>query len=93
MIGTMITRQSWFSGFCATLAAAAIVASSIAPAAARGGGHGGFHHGLSGGYAMRGGSGSFAGDRRHANDTYVTAASKDLDKVLDTKIKSICRGC
>lgn len=35
----------------------------------------------------------FAGDRRHGNDAYVKAASDERDKLLDTKIKSICRGC
>jgi hypothetical protein len=89
----MITRQFWFKGLCATFAAAVIVAISLAPIEARGGhGRGGFHHGLGGGYAARGGS-SFATDRRHANDAHVKAASNDLDNVLNTKIKSICRGC
>ena len=63
-----------------------------APAEARGG-HG-FHHGL-GGHEMHGseGGGSFAGNRRHGNDAYVRAASEEEDKLLNTKIKSICRGC
>lgn len=34
-----------------------------------------------------------AGDQQHANDTYVNAASEEEDKLLDTKIKSICHGC
>ena len=33
----------------------------------------------------------FAGGRR--NDAYAKAASNELDKLLNTKIKSICRGC
>ena len=63
-----------------------------APAEARGG-HG-FHHGL-GGHEMHGADsgGSFAGDRRRGNDAYVKAASEEEDKLLNTKIKSICRGC
>jgi hypothetical protein len=32
----------------------------------------------------------FAGDRRHA---YIKAASDERDKLLNTKPKSICRGC
>jgi len=32
-----------------------------------------------------------AGGRR--NDAYAKAASNELDKLLNTKIKSICRGC
>jgi hypothetical protein len=35
----------------------------------------------------------FAADRRHANDSYIKAASEERDKLLDTQIKSICRDC
>jgi hypothetical protein len=35
----------------------------------------------------------FAGDRRHGNDAYVRAASDERDRLLNTRIKSICRGC
>ncbi len=35
----------------------------------------------------------FARDRRHGNDAYNKAASDDLDKLLNSQIKSICRGC
>jgi len=37
----------------------------------------------------------FTSDRRHrhGNDTYAKAASEETDKLLKTKIKSICRGC
>jgi hypothetical protein len=35
----------------------------------------------------------FAGDRRHANDTYIKAASEERDRLLNAQIKSICRGC
>jgi len=74
-----------------------LILSMAAPAAARGG-HGfggrGFHHGF-GGHDMHGGDGggSSAGDRRHGNDAYVRAASEEEDKLLNTKIKSICHGC
>ena len=76
-------------------AAGSILILSIAmsaPAEARGG-HGS-HHGF-GGHEIHGadGGGSFAGNRRHGNDAYVRAASDEEDKLLNTKIKSICRGC
>lgn len=53
-----------------------------------------FHHRF-GGHEIHGadGSGSFASDRRHGNDAYAKAASEEEDKLLNTKIKSICRGC
>jgi hypothetical protein len=62
------------------------------PADARSGHHGGIggRHGMGGG-GMRGGA--FASDQRHANDDYVKAAEQEEDKLLDSKIKSICRGC
>jgi hypothetical protein len=65
---------------------AALVASYAHSAEARGrhgSGHGG--HGLYGTH--------FTGDRRHGNDAYAKAASGEREKLLDTKIKSICRGC
>ena len=37
--------------------------------------------------------GQFAGGRRHGNDSYIKAASEEREKLLDTKLKSICRGC
>ena len=58
--------------------------------------HSGFHghHGMGGGMgAVSRGDGSLAGDQRHANDEYVKAAAEEEDKLLDSKIKSICRGC
>ncbi|HWX27104.1 MAG TPA: hypothetical protein VNZ53_06660 [Steroidobacteraceae bacterium] len=80
---------------CVIAAAGSILILSMAiaaPAEARGG-HS-FHHGL-GGHEMHGGDGggSFAGNRRHGNDAYVRAASEEEDKLLNTKIKSICHGC
>ena len=59
--------------------------SATLPADARGHGFGG--HGI----GMRGAQ--FAADRRHGNDAYVKAASEERDKLLNAKIKSICRGC
>ena len=75
-----------------TAAGCILILTMAAPAEARGG-HG-FHHGL-GGHEMHGndGGGSFAGSRRHGNDAYVRAASEEEDKLLNTKIKSICHGC
>jgi hypothetical protein len=54
------------------------------PAEARGG------HG----FGERGTHGSeFVGGRRHGNDNYIKAASDEREKLLNTKLKSICRGC
>jgi len=80
--------------------ATAWLISFALPADARGfhGGHGVGGHDL-GGHGFRehgfGGHGGapFAGDRAHGNDAYVKAASEERDKLLNTKIKSICRGC
>jgi hypothetical protein len=74
------------------------VLSSAVPAEARGGhGFGGHFgsHGLGhhfGGHGMAGGE-AFASDHRHGNDDYVKAAADEEDKLLNSKIKSICRGC
>ena len=91
----MVLLQKWLD--VARIARAAVIvaglgmallASSALPAAARGG-HG-FGRGM-GGHGMHGAP--FAGDRRHANDTYIKAASEERDRLLNTQIKSICRGC
>ena len=81
----------------ATLAAAFSMMVTL-PADARGGhgfgGHGFGGHGFGGGFGGHGMHGAqFAGDRRHGDDTYIKAASDERDKLLDTKLKSICRGC
>jgi hypothetical protein len=55
-------------------------------AQARGGGHG--FHGGSFGHGAH-----FAGDRHHGDDAYIKAASDERDKLLNSKLKSICRGC
>jgi hypothetical protein len=61
-----------------------VFALTALPAEARGG------HGFS----ERGEHGSeFAGGRRRGNDNYVKAASEEREKLLNTKLKSICRGC
>jgi hypothetical protein len=63
--------------------------------------HDGFGHGAHGDFGLHGAVGAharmdragLAGDRQHANDSYVNAANAEEDKLPDTKIKSICRGC
>ena len=67
-----------------------LIAASV-PAVARSGGHRFFGGGFAGhGFAGRE---QFAGGRRHANDAYIKAASDERDNLLNTKLKSICRGC
>jgi len=70
----------------------ALLTISTLSADARGhgfGGHG-FGRGL-GGHGMHGAE--FAGGRRHGNGAYINAASEERDRLLNTQIKSICRGC
>jgi len=51
-------------------------------------------HGPGGGLGGQGTHGEqFAGGRRRGNDSYVKAASEERDRLLNTQIKSICRGC
>ena len=65
------------------MALGAVVLTAL-PAEARGG------HG----FGERGAYGSeFTGGRRRGNDNYVKAASEAREKLLNTKLKSICRGC
>ncbi len=54
-----------------------LLAMAALPVSARGGRH----------------SAAFAGGRRHGNDSYIKSASDQRDKLLNTRIKSICRGC
>jgi hypothetical protein len=69
-----------------------MVLGATMPAAGARGGHGG--HGGSHTHGIRaGGAGSAAGDKAHANDAYIKAASDEEDRLLDNKLKSICRGC
>jgi hypothetical protein len=71
-----------------TAALAASLLFGLAPAWARG--HHGFHqrfrepatHGE-----------AFANGRRHGDDAYMKAASEEREKLLNTQLKSICRGC
>jgi hypothetical protein len=73
------------------------LSSVLAPPAEARGGHG-FGRGFHGGQGVYGGryrinGASFADDRRRANDAYVKSASAERDRLLNTQIKSICRGC
>ena len=94
----MLDHQAKFSRPRAARVIAAVsfilILSMLMTASAEARGGHDFHHGL-GGHEMHGndGGGSFAGNRRHGNDAYVRAASEEEDKLLNTKIKSICRGC
>lgn len=67
----------------------AIHAVTLLPAEARGGGHG-FGRSYSG-FRLRGAH--FAAGRHYGNDQYIKTSSNILDKLLATKLKSICRGC
>ena len=83
----------------AAMIAATMLILFSPPAGARGhhgfggSGHAGMHpeRGTHGG-GMHG-SGAFANDQRRADDDYVKAASDEQDRLLNSKIKSICRGC
>jgi hypothetical protein len=94
----MIRWQKWFLmpraarlAFVAAGLVVAVLGLSLLPAEARRGGHGfGGHHGL-GGHGMHGPQ--LAGGRGHGNDAYTQAVSDERDKLLDSKLKSICRGC
>jgi hypothetical protein len=68
--------------------AAAFLTSLTAAADARG------FHGLGRAFAGHGTRGAqFAGDRRQGSDAYTKAASDEQDKLLNGKLRSICRGC
>jgi hypothetical protein len=67
-----------------TLSCTLFLIGLAAPAVARGGG----------GYSRANVGGEHsAGGRRHGNNAYMKAASEERDKLLNTKLKSICRGC
>ena len=63
----------------------ALLMSFICTADARGG------HTPAGGHGVH--RGQFASDRRGGNDAYGKAASDEADKLLNSRLKSICRGC
>jgi hypothetical protein len=65
-----------------------LLATLTLPADARGG------HGFGrnfGGHGLHGPQ--LAGGRSQGNDAYTNAASEEADKLLNSKLKSICRGC
>lgn len=73
---------------------ALVVAAQLTPVDARAGRH---HRGYSShpyneSGSRRGGE-AIAANRQSATDDYVKAAAQEEDKLLDSKIKSICRGC
>jgi hypothetical protein len=81
-----------------TILTAAILGfvAALPPTGARGSHHGRFAHphGISGDTDRGSRSGrAFARNQRHGDDDYVKAAAAEEDKLLDTKIKSICHGC
>lgn len=71
----------------------ALLAAAMPPVDARARhGHGGGHsHGMHAGGAHRGGG--MASDKRHSDDAYTKASSDEQDRLLNTRLKSICRGC
>jgi hypothetical protein len=70
----------------AIAAAVMLFAGSAATAEARGGRHGSPQMASGGGVHL-------AGGQRHGNDAYSKAASEDREKLLNSKLKDICRGC
>jgi hypothetical protein len=104
----MIRWHEWFRfllpraaqlAFVAAGLALALLGSSLLPAEARGGhgfgrgrgGHGLGRHGFLGGHGMHGAQPASA--RGNGNDAYTQAVQDERDKLLDSKLKSICRGC
>jgi hypothetical protein len=71
--------------FVAAMAAAMFVAGSSVTAEAHGGRHAWAHAAI---YGVS----RFVGDERHGNDAYTKAASEKQDKLLNSKLKDICRG-
>lgn len=70
-----------------TLTAASLIALTLS-ANARGG------HESEHAFAPNGMHGAqFAGGRRHGNDAHMKAAMEERDRLLNTQLKSICRGC
>ncbi len=72
------------------VAVAALLTIPALPADARGG-HGLGGHGMAHGFADSGRARFARG--RHGGDTYIKAASDERERLLDTQLKSICRGC
>ena len=85
--------RATFPALVAAGRAAAFLAMMALPAEARCG-HGFDGHGMGRGFGGHGMQGAeLARGRRHGNDSYIKAASDERDKLLNTQLKSICRGC
>ncbi|WP_050420818.1 hypothetical protein [Bradyrhizobium tropiciagri] len=67
-----------------------LLGAAMPPTDARGHGHSRLH-GIHAGGVHRGGG--LASDKRHGDDAYSKAASDEEDRLLNTRLKSICRGC
>ncbi|TWB90010.1 hypothetical protein FBZ93_115126 [Bradyrhizobium macuxiense] len=67
-----------------------LVAAATPPVDARDHGHDRLH-GMHAGGAHHGGG--LASDKRHSDDAYTKASSDEEDRLLNTRLKSICRGC
>jgi hypothetical protein len=72
--------------FAATATAVMLFAGSAATAEAHGGRHGSPQVETEAGVHL-------AAGRRHGNDAYIKAASENREKLLNSKLKDICRGC
>ena len=84
----MIQRQKFLRARSALMAATLLTGTFLTVLTLPADAHGG--HGFGG----RGPHGAgFAGGQRHGNDSYIEAASEERAKLLDTKLRSICRGC
>jgi hypothetical protein len=88
----MIQRQTWLKlrraarPVAAAATLAAIFCTALAgPADARGGHRGHHHHGMR--------HARLASDAGPGNETTIKAAAQEGDRLLNTKLKSICRGC
>ncbi len=66
-----------------------MILAAVSPANARTG------HGIHGprAHEMHGSAGPLATDRQHADGASTKAAAEEEDRLLDNKLKSICRGC
>jgi hypothetical protein len=78
VLGRLVTGAAWL---------AIVLLMDPGAAVARGGGGHGWHGAVSQAEAHAGGG------RRHGNDGYMKAAAAERDKLLNTQLKSICRGC
>jgi hypothetical protein len=79
------SRDGLSMKFAAIAAAVMLFAVSAATAEARGGRHGSRQVATAGVH--------LAGGQRRGNDAYSKAASEDREKLLNSKLKDICRGC